>query len=250
MLPGAITLYKAKLRKLDFLKIPPAERNLFIVLGVMISEFHTLNKILIFILNQNVDNDEIKRKARSVQFFQIAPILIGKINEGWNVVTKCYFGSQLSKSIHPHLDRAAQQSVDELKKYFGKSNLVNRIRNMYSFHYPVDTDDTLRKIGGREDWNLYISDLNINCLFHGCNIVTMFGMLESIDPASIEKASHELIDDLKAMLGHFDEFTSSYMNYVAKKYLGHSIKRLNIRRLQIENLQSLRKVELPYFVTN
>ena len=122
-------------------KIPDAERALFIVLAHALNEINSLNKLL-FLCSRLDDMPTFKAHAHLTQAMMLARVLHGKLNEVWVVITEGYFSNKLGMEYTPLLDENGSVALADLKKYFGRTNLINTVRKQFAFHYSLTHANT------------------------------------------------------------------------------------------------------------
>jgi hypothetical protein len=63
-------------------------------------------------------------------------ILIGALNEAWELVRKRFLRSHFGKAYQPLLDERGAAALARLKKQTGKGSLLADLRNAWIFHHP------------------------------------------------------------------------------------------------------------------
>ena len=151
---GKLTLTK---KHLDLL--PEKERVFFIQLAHLSNEITVLTKLLI--LSNNKSETEVINKAYAMQSSLIARMSIGKLYEAWRLLEKNFFASKLSKEYEPKLSEDGLKALQNLKKYFGKSNLISDIRNNFSFHNPSfdEIKKQLKAIPDDTEFQLFLGSI-------------------------------------------------------------------------------------------
>ena len=61
---------------------------------------------------------------------------VGALNEAWELVRTRFIETTMAKDYLNLLDASGQEAFAALKRQFGESNLLNKIRKNYAFHYP------------------------------------------------------------------------------------------------------------------
>ena len=83
--------------------VPEHERTLFVLLGHVVNEINVLNKTF-YLATQFEEEPRWRVHAHISQSLVFARALVGKLNEGWELLQKGYFNSQLSREYDKHLD--------------------------------------------------------------------------------------------------------------------------------------------------
>src|SRR5262245_30465500 len=117
--------------------IPEAERTLIVLLAHAANELSVLAKLLHF-SSISLGNHSLLIEARNAQFLALGRLLTGRIYECWQLLQTAFFQTRISKSYEPQFDEKARGALEALKKYFGRTNLIEKIRNKFAFHYEPD----------------------------------------------------------------------------------------------------------------
>ena len=151
-----MTVRRVTLSKKQMDSIPEPERILFVLLGHLYNESSMLHKLLIF--SQPNDGSAIQQKVHSSLSLLIARVYIGKLFEGWKMLNKVYF-SGISKENEPLLEGPAKSALLQLKQYFGKKNLIEHVRNNYSFHYsPAAIAKQMQSYDDSAEFEIFLSE--------------------------------------------------------------------------------------------
>ena len=96
-------------------------------------------------MTAEVPLDKIPSRAGMTHALFVDRMLAGKLCEGWTLFRERYQGTSLSKEYDKLLDTEVRKAIKKLNKYFGKSNVLSRIRNRFAFHYdPSDLDKIIQ----------------------------------------------------------------------------------------------------------
>jgi hypothetical protein len=94
---------------------------------------------------------------------------------------RAYFGSKVSKSIEEHLPEKAKVGLTSLKKYFGRNNLIDNIRNQFAFHYdPEKIQAQLEQVDEKDEMFIYVAEKSANMFYHVSEVIVASAMLESV----------------------------------------------------------------------
>lgn len=114
---------------------PEDERTLFLMLGHFANQSAILGKWAAWAGQGGEEPPELERKGRVAQSIMVLTLLAAKLNEGWELLQKQYFGSGVSKEYSPILEKGAHDALRELGRYFGRDNAIRACRDQYAFHY-------------------------------------------------------------------------------------------------------------------
>ena len=119
-------IYIMPVPKQTLSRMPENERDFFLLAGHFANELIILNKLHI-ITTQGFSSDKIPNRGALVQAMFIGKLFVGKLNEGWGLLRKRYFGTALSRDYDPHLDEETLEALRRLKQYFGNPNIIRNI---------------------------------------------------------------------------------------------------------------------------
>ena len=179
-----------------------------------------------------------------------ARILTGKLAECWEFFQQKFFGGQLSRKYVPILNPQGIEALDRIRKYFGKLNLIQSIRNNYAFHYSQSSeqiDQHLHLVPETAALELYLSPEGegANCLFDFSCLLSTFALLNEIDGSDHQKAMNKWLSEVFDVAIWFRDACDEIMFAIATKYLG---EKLDAEAVEIPDPPKLRDVTLPYFV--
>jgi hypothetical protein len=241
MLIHKIPVVKAKLDV-----IPERERVFFVLLGHFLDEISILNKFLLF-ANVHPEAD-LARKAHSTQALLIARMFIGKLLEGWQMLQRDFFGTALSKNYEPKLPAPGDAALANLKRYFGKSNLLQDIRNNFAFHY--SSEEVKQQLASLEDSyksEIYLANDYANSLNWACEEIVSYAMLNTVGVADPQQALDRIVNDLTKVSDWFFDFCGSCMSITVEQYFGKNLRELNAEEIDIGEPVNLETITLPYF---
>lgn len=117
--------------------LPEQERKLVLVLGHALNEINVLSKF-IRILNNFDSETEILKQTNGCQSLLIVRTLIGKLYEAWNIFKNGYNSKEIGNKYSSSFNEETRDRLKQLNKYFGRKNLIARVRNEFSFHYELE----------------------------------------------------------------------------------------------------------------
>jgi len=242
-----MNIQKIPISKEKLEAIPEAERVFFVLLGHFLNEISILNKLLLF---ANVRRgSDVEHKAHSAQALFIARLFIGKVIEGWKMLTRDFFGSILSKQYEPKLQPPGDVALTNLKRYFAKRNLLQDIRNNFSFHYSSDrVKEQWRLLNPSFSSELYLADDYANSLNWACEEIVSYAMLGVAEAKDPQEALETIIGDLTKVSGWFFDFCGSCMAVTVELHLGANLRELNAEQIDVGEPIPYETVTLPYFV--
>jgi hypothetical protein len=236
-------VYKASIQRKDIEALPKNEIIFFIQACRILNDINILHKTTT-ISNHNVES-EVERKAQNSQSLFFLMLLTGKLFEGWELLQKSFFGSKLSKKYENLLPEDAQNSLRDLKNYFGKKeNLIKKVRNKIAFHY--DSEEILEQINKLpqdEDLEIYLTEHQGNCFYYIPNVLLINAIINWIG----------ISDPLQAIDRYFAEVTNVARWYI--NFLNHCLPNMaekdmnwDLKEIDIPDPPAINDLVLPYFI--
>ena len=247
----ALLLYRVRVSNTRFSTIPEPERILFIRFGHCIDEINTLLRIFLWSTpSEKLQKEEMN--ARLAQGLVIVRVLTGKLNEAYKLIDRDYFGGAISKKYNSLLDDSARNAVQNLRRYFSKTNLINTLRNQYSFHYLDKFNKVvkcLKKVPSEDDLIFYFAEDSRNSFYCSADVILRNAMLEDIEPDCPDQAQERLEKETVIVTGWLLTFLNWYMYTVMTQNLGKNFEEMGAKEIMIQKPPKDTDIELPYFVS-
>ncbi len=243
-----MTLYRASLSREALQKISKNERRLFFCLAHLLNEVTALHKLVAWTSDYSSE-----RKAEvygQVTFsFLFLKVLAGKLKEGWELLRGSFFASKVSQSYDGALSKEGQAALNELKRYFAGTNIINQIRNNYAFHYsPERMDDTLAEVP--DDLEVYIDEgPKINSLFYFAEVLANQSMINDLFPDGDKKAFERFFNEIPEVAGWFLDFAEAFMLSFIERHEPAMWKEA-AKAARLDDLRAFWDVKLPWFTDN
>ena len=221
------------------------ERVFFIQMGTLLNEVNILHKLIIFSTKEVMN--ETERKAQNSQVLFLLRILALKLNEGWDLINKGFYNSQISKDYYKRLDETGKNNLNKLKRYFRKENLIERVRNRFAAHY--DQEEIKKQIQeiqkklNCEVFEIFVSEEHANCLYYMSEIILTSAISESADILDIHKTIDQLYSDVMQIAKCFLDFLGDCMGIIARKYPVFHTEEIEIPEPPVYD-----EIAIPYFV--
>jgi hypothetical protein len=199
-------------------KVPEDERVLALMLGKLFNDISILGKLLLWV---RVDENEIdiERHGRAAQMFMLLTFLAGKLVEGWELLGVQYFKTKLSATYHPWLGEAGQHTLDELKAYFSKDNVLRTTRRQHAFHYDPDVvREDYANVPREEPCDIFLSQPPSGNLFQVSEAVASGSLLRMIGDGDGHKGINTLVLDAVRISGAFQLFVADFMMAFLKRH--------------------------------
>jgi hypothetical protein len=222
-----IRVVRIEITKEQFRTLPKDERALLLLMGHALNQIAVLLKIVTFSSNKD-PADPIEGRVSAAQSQVILRFLFGAVAETWQFLSRPD-NQKIIGSYLPALDKDGTAARDELRKHFGRSNLLHSIRNKFSYHFPhVDEIEQGFETVPDDDeelpWEWYLSETNNNSFYFSCEMAVGFGVIslvqgESNLMAAFRKLSREVIRVANTM----QYFLMPLMRAILLKHFGPSI---------------------------
>lgn len=134
-----IQVYRIPVPKDRLRAMPQDERAFLLLLGYAANQLSMFQKLLTFSSNKNPP-DELEQHLSGAQTQMLVRFIVGVLHETWLLINRHFISRPLGNDYQERLDAGGQQALANLRRQFGASNLLNRIRNDFSFHYPKIAD--------------------------------------------------------------------------------------------------------------
>jgi hypothetical protein len=225
--------------------LPENELVFFIQMGTLLNELNILHKLIIFSTKEVMN--ETERKAQNTQALFLLRTLALKLNEGWRLIKKGFYKSQISKDYYRRVDETAKNNLYKLKKYFRNDNLIERVRKRFSAHYDSEEIKNqiqrIQKKHESEIFEIFISEEHANCLYYMSEVYLNSAISESADILDVHKTIDELSSDIMHIARCFLDFLGDCMRIIAEKYPVFHTEEIEIPEPPVYN-----EIAIPYFV--
>jgi hypothetical protein len=251
--PTALETYvkirRIPLSKDNLLKMESADRAFLLLAGHMQNELNSIHKVFAWCLHNRFTDyaSSIEGLANGTQAMIYARVLAGKLCEAWQVLRTAFFGTKLSQRVEPRLHPIAQEALQKIKKYFGKSNVISTVRNSFAFHYSADgfggnweaaaDDSSLELIlGGTIGNNLYVAS----------ELVANMALLNAINVNDREDALRTFFDEVQSVASNFTDLLEGAILAILEEQFGPGLGALG-REEEIHPALSYNDVAIPFF---
>lgn len=240
-------IYSIPVTKAKLDKIPEIERAFYIHMGHLRNEFMVLVKLLKWSIN-TVSDDPILTDVNVSQTFIFTRLLAGKLLEGWQLVHKAYFATKLPLSIESNLADKTKDALKELKKYFGKKNVIDDVRNQFAFHYdPQRIRQQLSSVEETDELKIYVTESDANLFYQISEIIVGSAMLEAVEQGDFIAATKKFTKEVMDVSVQFTTFCDGCLIYMTKIYLGETAEELDMEEIEIPDPPNTDEIQLPFF---
>jgi hypothetical protein len=228
--------------------IPQAERTLVALLAHAANELGVLAKLFHFSV-ASLGDHSLLVEARNAQAMTIGRLLTGKIYECWVLLQSAFFATRISKLYEPLFDQEAQAALTALKRYFGRTNLIENVRNKFAFHYELDQISAgYAKLGEGDPLDVYLSKTNANTLYVFAESIVGRSLMENINPVDHAKSIAALIDETSAAIGWLNEVISACLLTCLRLHVGGDLYSLGADIVEVNGAPDWKSVQIPFFI--
>jgi hypothetical protein len=174
------------------------------------------------------------------------------LNETWLLIERIYLKRPTGRDYAALLDPEGLDALEKLKSQFGASNVLNRIRNNYAFHFPKIEDveaafDAACNDASLDDhWNLYFSHYGFNSFYFLSDLIIIHGIREGVGSDDLAQAQERLMHEVVTAVHHIFEFSKAFTAAAWRRHFGEEMQAKD--RVRIEGAPKIGDVWIPFFV--
>jgi hypothetical protein len=177
-------------------------------------------------------------------------LLSGKLKEGYDLLTRKFFGTKLSLEYEQSLPEECKEILARLKRYFSKHNAISHVRNNYAFHYTPDELNAALP-NTPEDLVLYFEvGRQENTLNYFAEAITNRALLQSLGYRDDHEAFDQLVTESTEVAGWILQISSYLMgSFILRHKSG--IMEGGIAEVSFDKkLPSSNNIRIPWFTDN
>lgn len=240
-------LHRLPLTSQQLQAVPSNERALFIVLAHALNEINVLNK-LFFLCSEFDPEPKWQVHAHVCQALVLARALTGKLNEAWEAVQKGYFGQKLSLVYDPTFEGEAAEGFQALKKYFGRTNVINIIRNNFAFHYSLEhADVVVSEDAPLDELPIYLGETNGNSLYQFAEYAMNKALMDAINPVDAQKAFDQVVSETSSVVRWLNAFVQGLLFAILDRHLNVESLRSALESIDIGDVSTSTEIRIPFY---
>lgn len=240
-------LIKIEIPKAELQKLPKEVREFFLLVGLIGNEISILNKLLLFVITTRQESvSEAAKDGANAQTGLLIRLLAGKLHEAWEIIRTKFHAVASLRTYYDALAPDGKAALDEIKRYFGRAtNLVTRIRNDYSFHYPSDgqIETGFSSTPESDGFYIYGGTVAAEALFVVSDIAAQRALLESVGAADHGEALDKVVKEVLEISSRFNDFIFDMVGIIYRSHFPHCTQ--SSVELQAPAYDSIR---IPFFV--
>jgi hypothetical protein len=245
-----IKVVRIEITKEQFRTLPKDERALVLLMGHALNQIAVLIKLVTFSTNKDLA-DPIESRVSAAQSQVILRFLFGAVAETWEFLRR-RDNQKIIRSYLPLLDKDGTAAREELRRYFGGSNLLNNMRNKFSYHFPrVDEiEQGFDAVPEKDDdlpWEWYLSETNTNSFYFSCEMTVGFGAIAQVQgEPNLMAAFRKLLREVIRVANTMQYFIMPLMRAILLKHFGPAILQ-DKPGTMIHNAPDLYDFWIPFF---
>jgi hypothetical protein len=213
-------IYTIHVSKAQLDQIPEIERAFYVHVGHLRHELMFLKKLLELSAKESSEIPVLQDVALSQQFI-ISRLIAGKVWEGWELMRKAYFSTKLSLAISSALPDDTKEALGALKRYFGKKNIIDSLRNEFAFHYdPLRVRTQLARIEETDKLKIYVAETE-DVFFQFSDSIVGSAMLEAVQPSDFVAAAEKFFSEIMNVSSQLVDFCDGCLHYMIETYIGY-----------------------------
>src|SRR6266567_12933 len=222
-----IQVFRVPISREQFRVMPKDERALILLMGHALNQIAVLVKLVTFSTNKDPD-DPIEGKVSAAQSQIILRFLFGTLVETWEFVRRAANQKVIGQYL-PVLDKNGTKSYQKLRTYFGRSNLLYKLRNNFSYHYPSADQieqgfEAIPQDAEGLPWEWYLSETNTNSFYFSCEMAVGFGVIMQVqDEPHAMAAFGKVLREVIQVANTMQHFLMPLMRSMLFKHFGPSI---------------------------
>jgi len=227
--------------------LPSNERALLNVIGHALNEMNVVLKL--FLLSSNYDFEPpVVRHAQLCQTMVLSKLLVGKVHEIWSVLQKGYFGTGLSKTYRADLEPEHVEALDKLKRYFGRKNVVESVRNQFAFHYSLEHGAPAPGPETPADaLAIYFGETVGNSLYQFAEQSMGMAMLDGIDAEDPQRAYDRLFMETREVASWLDTIGQGILFAILERHTSITSRRKELESIDLGLMPQSKDVRIPFF---
>jgi hypothetical protein len=240
-----MTIFRARLKKDFLVSLPEEERKLFLALGHIGNEINALHKLILWSSDFSSDNQAVLHGKISFSLMFVR-FLAGKLKEAHKLITQRFLSAPVGKAYEAELSPEGRQALDNIKRYFGRQNIIDQVRNSFAFHYSPDAIDSVLP-GVSDELDLYLGDDGgANTLYYFSEVLANMALLDAMGETDLASAMGRLIADVLAVAKSVLNFAEAFMARFVEKH-SPDVWDGFAEPVSVDDLQSIRSISLPWF---
>ncbi|MGO4869209.1 MAG: hypothetical protein ACLPGW_01125 [Roseiarcus sp.] len=246
---STIEIFRVPLSKGQLRAVPVDDRNLLLLASHAVNQMVVPRRLLIFSLNFESKSD-IENTLSAAQSQTILRFLFGALAEAWEMVKRPINQRLIGKDYAGAIGPEGVAAYGVLKKHFGESNLLHKLRNTVAYHHPEGDElaAAFEDVPEDEDWAWYPSDTINNSFYLASDYAISARILKLTGETDTQRAFEKVMGLVVPVSNDMVDFFLFLMRAIVTRHLGVGL--LSPRPgtgTKVENVPNLYKVTIPFF---
>jgi hypothetical protein len=145
--------------------------------------------------------------------------LCGTLNEAWVLIKTDWDDTGLGKQLSPQLSATVRESLKFLRRYFGNSSLLTKLRNEFAFHYfSSNLPRVIDRVEETHEHEFITGKLSGNTFYGFAEKLLNFAMVDVTGDTDVLPAVRRLYDEPSRAYSHFIRFSDAVLFEIAKRF--------------------------------
>jgi hypothetical protein len=250
-IPAMIKIYRLRVPKDRLRALPTDERTLLLLLGYASNQVVMLRKLLGYSARHN-PKGKVEQYASTVQFQMLLRIAVSALFEAWRLIQTRFLANRFAPDYLRRIGKPGQDALEKLKRHFGESGLLPKVRNNFGFHYPKTSDaeaafqETFADSRFDDIWEFYLSDEHFyNCLYLPSDSIFMHGIAAQLGTRDVIAVQRQLHNELEQVTNNIVYFAHAFFGMIIVEHFSEDV---DVDMVSIEGAPKFREITLPFFV--
>jgi hypothetical protein len=242
-------IFRVPVPKAQLRAIPVSERNLLLLASHAVNQISTFSKLLFFSVHYISDMD-IERTLSAAQSQTILRVLFGALAEAWEMVRRPENQKLIGERYANAIEVEGAAAYDKLKRHFGQSNLLHKLRNTIAYHHPNgdELQAAFEDVPDDEDWAWYPSETRNNSFYFASDLVISASILRVTGEKDTAAAFGKIMSEVVNVSNIMIDFFLYLMRAIVGRYMGTEV--FSPRRgtgTMVTHAPDLSSVSIPFF---
>ena len=236
-------LGRVTITKDDLDGIPEDERFRFLQILNFLNDINVLQKSIVYSVPEGKieETDSVVQNGQNTLVICLTFVLIGKLCEGWKIVRKLYYETDISENLQSKLSEEGKRDIEYIERFFEENNWFKKIRNNISSHYgdlQEDRDIQKRNYDGfsiDEEMFLYVGHSSGNWC-STTQLVILHSVLKEIHDGSTNNSNEfsvpnslgSLFNDTTDICSRFQSLIQTCLIVFIDKYFSDKFDNIEI----------------------
>ena len=226
--------------------MPDDERICLLSFSHAANELSFLDRTLYCTKPDDAD-DADHTNAQQAYFFFFLRSLAGKSFESWKLIRTNYLSCILGRSNRTYLSEAGSTSLDFLKKYFGKTNVISTIRNDFASHFSPKRLDERFKDSSADLLLYFEEDRNFNTVYCFAEDLVSGEVWDFVDGDSEFAKMLTVYVEVRDVAKHLLVFIEAFLESLVDRYQLNNLAELP-REIDVRGLPDFETMRMRWFV--